>query len=65
MSDEIRDGDWTLFDHDPARGRTIWHLHQDGMDHYRIDYEVEQLLEQNKADFNVASRQWKGDWQGC
>jgi len=59
---EIRDGDWTLFDHDPEMGRTIWRLDQDGMTHFRIDFEVAKTLEQNKADFNVAQTSWKGDW---
>jgi hypothetical protein len=59
---EIRDGDWTLVEHDPALGRSVWHLHQDGMDHFRIDYDATQLLEQNKADYNVASTGWKGDF---
>jgi hypothetical protein len=62
MSDEIRDGDWTLVEHDPELGRSIWHLHQDGMDHFRIDYPVAQLLEDNKAEFNSAATGWRGDW---
>jgi len=59
---EIRDGDWTLVDHDPELGRSVWHLHQDGMDHFRIDFEVEKTLEANKAEYNAASSGWKGDW---
>jgi hypothetical protein len=59
---EIRDGDWVLFDHDPEMGRTIWRLEQDGMVHFRIDFEVAKTLEQNKADFNVAQTGWKGDY---
>jgi hypothetical protein len=59
---EIRDGGWTLFDHDPELGRTIWHVHQDGMDHFRIDYDATKIIEQNKAEFNAAPRDWKGDW---
>jgi hypothetical protein len=62
MSDEIRDGDWTLVEHDPEMGRSIWHLHQDGMDHFRIDFAVEKTLEMNKAEYNAADRGWKGDW---
>jgi hypothetical protein len=62
MTDEIRDGDWTLVDHDPQLGRSVWHLCQDGFDHFRIDYQVEHLLEQNRADYNVAQTGWKGDW---
>jgi hypothetical protein len=59
---EIRDGDWRLVSHDPEMGRSVWHLHQDGMDHFRIDFEVAKTLEQNKADYNVAQTGWKGDW---
>jgi hypothetical protein len=62
MPDEIRDGDWVLVDHDPELGRSVWHLNQDGFDHFRIDYDATQLLEQNKADYNVAQTGWKGDW---
>jgi hypothetical protein len=59
---EIRDGDWVLYEHDPEMGRTIWRLEQDGMVHFRIDFEVAKTLEQNKADFNVAQTGWKGDY---
>jgi hypothetical protein len=62
MTDEIRDGDWTLVHHDAEMGRTVWHLHQDGMDHFRIDYEVEKTLEQAQAEFNSAPSGWAGDW---
>jgi len=62
MADEIRDGDWVLMEHDPELGRSIWHLHQDGRDHFRIDYPVGQLLEANKAEYNAADRSFKEDW---
>ena len=60
--DEVRDGDWILVDHDPELGRSVWHLHQDGMDHFRVDFEVEKTLEQAKTEFNSAPTGWSGDW---
>ena len=62
MPDEIRDGDFTLVEHDPALGRSIWHLHQDGRDHFRIDFEVQKTLEANKAEYASAPTNWAGDW---
>jgi len=59
---EIRDGDFTLVDYDPEMGRSIWHVHQDGKDIFRIDFEVAKTLEANKAEYNAADRGWKGDW---
>jgi hypothetical protein len=44
---DIYDGPWRLFDHDPATGRTVWVLHEDGMMHFRCDYPVESIIAHN------------------
>ena len=58
----IRDGNWTLDSYDPALGRSIWSYYDGEQLHYRIDYEVSELIEQNKLEFNEAPSGWKGDW---
>lgn len=63
MSNDIRDGNWKLWSYDPLYRRVVWviHDHENGQMHFRIDYEVEGLIEQNKQAFNDAPRGWKGD----
>lgn len=58
----IRDGDWTLFDHDPISGRSVWHSDADGVDRFRVDYPIEATLAENQAIRNMASKAWKGDY---
>jgi hypothetical protein len=64
MSNEIRDGEWKLWSYDPLYKRTVWviHDHATGQMHFRIDYEVEGLIEQNKAAYNNAPNGWAGDY---
>lgn len=64
MSTEVRDGDWTLFKHDPFYRRSIWVMHdrETGQMHFRIDYEIEGLLEANKQAYNEAPDNWAGDY---
>ena len=58
----IRDGDWTLFDHDMVTGRTVWHMFDGEKDVFRCDYPVEATLAENKAMRDNAQRAWKGDY---
>lgn len=58
----IRDGDWTLYSHDFALGRTVWHLFDGEKDVFRIDYNVEGLVNQNAEIRNISEKAWKGDW---
>lgn len=58
----IRDGDWTLYDHDFQLGRTIWHLFDGEKDVFRVDYQVEGLLNQNAELRASAESAWRGDW---
>lgn len=58
----IRDGDWTLFDHDFHTGRTVWHMYDGEKDVYRVDYPVDATVAENKAIRNEADRAWKGDY---
>jgi len=58
----IRDGDWTLYDHDFALGRTIWHMFDGEKDVFRVDQNVTSLVSENQAVRNVAEKAWRGDW---
>lgn len=58
----IRDGDWTLFDHNFQLGRTVWkRTNDDGSVTFRTDYQVDKIVEQNRADLNDSHGQrWGG-----
>lgn len=59
----IRDGDWVLFDYDPKLKRQVWYLQNpDGSTTWRTDYEVDQTIEANKAQRNMAQPGWGGDY---
>lgn len=59
----IRDGEWTLFGHDPKRGRTVWsRQNPDGSTTYRTDYAVDDTIEANRDMRNAAASGWSGDW---
>lgn len=59
----IRDGEWTLINHDFQMKRTSWARQlPDGRTEVRTDYDIEDTIEANKAMFNEASSTWAGDW---
>lgn len=59
----IRDGDWRLFDHDFASGRTVWVMADEmGRDVFRVDYPVSATIAENATVRNMAQKAWKGDW---
>ncbi|RVQ68158.1 hypothetical protein [Sinorhizobium medicae] len=58
----IRDGEWTLFDHDMTTGRSVWHYFDGEKDVFRVDYPITNIVNQNQAVRNEASRAWAGDW---
>lgn len=59
----IRDGDWWLVDWDPALSRSTWAIQNpDGSVTYRIDYEVGDTMEANRAAAAEARADWSGDW---
>ena len=59
----IRDGDWTLFDHDFKLKRTVWvRSNPDGSQTFRTDYAVDDTIEANRDMRNAAEKGWKGDW---
>lgn len=60
---QIRDGDWWLVGHDPKIGRTTWMRHNDdGTTTVRTDYAVDPVIDQNRAQRNMAQKGWKGDY---
>lgn len=59
----IRDGDWVLFDHDPATGRTVWlRDNGDGTTTAKTDYPHTAVIDDNTALRNALNAGWKGDY---
>lgn len=59
----IRDGEWTLVEHDFPTKRTTWARHNpDGSMTYRTDYAVDDTIEANKSMRNSVESGFKGDW---
>lgn len=58
----IKDGEWSLFDHDLHTGRSVWHMFDGEKDVYRVDYPVDATIAENKAVRNEAQKAWKGDY---
>lgn len=59
----IRDGEWSLVDHDFGLKRTTWsRSNPDGSTTYRTDYAVDDTLEANKTMRANDEGGWKGDW---
>lgn len=46
---DIRDGAWTLIDHDIETGRSIWMTEQDGQYVFRVDMPLDDIFDQNNA----------------
>lgn len=46
--DPIWDGNWCLVCRDPATGDTIWHMRDGDRNHYRVQQDVEPVMEFNK-----------------
>lgn len=44
---EVRDGDWTMIDHELATGRTVWMTEQDGKFVFRVDMPLNDIFDQN------------------
>ncbi|BDU31871.1 hypothetical protein TUMSATVNIG1_24800 [Vibrio nigripulchritudo] len=59
----IQEGTWTLVDHDPMTGRMVWRTEQDGMTHFRTDYPVDAVIDDNERAFNESLHQRFGDGQ--
>mgnify|MGYP001176581978 FL=1 len=59
----FRDGDWYLVSHDVQLGRTVWARENgDGSTTYRTDYRVDPTIDVNRAQRNMARRDWAGDY---
>ena len=59
----IRDGEWTLIDHDFHLKRTVWaKQNPDGSTTTRTDYAVDDTIEANRDMRNQAAKGWTGDW---
>jgi len=53
----VRDGAWELVDHDVASGRTVWRLVEGGRVHFRTDYPVGAIIDDNARAFNDSLHQ--------
>lgn len=58
----IKDGDWTLLEHDEAMGRTVWVMFDGRQTHFRTDYRTDSIVKDNRRERNDAPAGWKGDW---
>lgn len=59
----VRDGEWTLFDSDIKSGRYVWvRTNEDGSQTFRTDYMVEDTIDMNTAQRNLAQTGWAGDY---
>lgn len=59
----IKDGDWELVDHDFTTGRTVWRYFDGAATHFRTDYPVQSLIEDNAALFKDSSGKRFGNGQ--
>lgn len=58
---KIKDGDWELFNHDPYTGRTVWQLFDGQATHFRTDYPVDNIIQDNAiAKAEMAGQRWGG-----
>ena len=57
----IRDGNWELVDHDFATARTVWRYFDGAATHFRTDYPVDRLIDENQAHFNASQGQCFGN----
>lgn len=59
----VREGEWTLFDSDIKAGRYVWvRTNEDGSQTFRTDYMVEDTIDMNTAQRNLAQPGWAGDY---
>jgi hypothetical protein len=63
MQEITDDNGFTLFNHDPDTGRTIWTKQEDGKQVFRIDTPVDKILDANQEHYNNSDGQRFGDWQ--
>jgi hypothetical protein len=64
---DIRDGEWTLFEHDAKMGRTTWVrmvIDEKGNigSQFRTDYDVTSSVDLNAEQRNISSSNWAGDY---
>lgn len=59
----VKDGDWELVDHNQASGRMVWRMVKDGQIHFRTDYPVDAVIDENEKAFNASLHQRFGDGQ--
>lgn len=56
------EGGWTLLDRNHVLKRTVWGRHDGENTVYRIDYDVEEMINQNTDERNNAPSGWKESW---
>lgn len=59
---KIRDGNFELLEWDAVTGRTVWGYFDGEKTVFRTDYPVENMIKNNKAEFNSAPDHWRGDY---
>ncbi len=60
---DIVDGDgFTLFEHDPLTGKTVWGKHEDGKWVFRVDQPLEAIFTANHEAAVATEGRAFGDW---
>ena len=59
---EVYDGQWCLLCRDPATGDTIWFFEEDGKYHFRLQQDVENTMNYNRAMRDMTEGKRFGDY---
>jgi hypothetical protein len=63
VEQDIYDGDWKLFEHDPVTGRCVWMMMQDDKTVFRIDMPIQSIIDNNhEREMETMGRRF-GDWR--
>src|SRR5690606_27770163 len=63
MSNDVYDGSWRLFSHDPLTGKKVWHLDMGEQIIVRTEKPVDELFAQNAEDMSNSIGKRFGDGQ--
>lgn len=58
----MRSGDWTLLEYDPVVNRATFGRDVEGGMELKTEYYVDDVLEANKQQYNLAQSGWAGDY---
>lgn len=59
----IKDGNWELMQYEPALKRSLWSYFDGQKTHYRHTYEVDDILDVNRTEYNENHGKRFGEWR--